>query len=31
MEEKKAGLGVRTSLENFGEIPGIKIVPLYAV
>ena len=31
MEEKKSSLGIRTSLENFGEIPGIKIVPLYAV
>ncbi|MCL2441716.1 MAG: DUF4143 domain-containing protein [Treponema sp.] len=31
LEEKQSSYGIRTSLENFGEIPGIKIVPLYAL
>ncbi|GBU29152.1 hypothetical protein R84B8_02716 [Treponema sp. R8-4-B8] len=31
MEEKQSSFGIRTSLENFGELPGIKIVPLYAL
>ncbi|MCL2809470.1 MAG: AAA family ATPase [Treponema sp.] len=31
LEEKHSAYGIRTSLENFGEIPGIKIVPLYAL
>ncbi|MCL2443844.1 MAG: AAA family ATPase [Treponema sp.] len=31
LEEKKAPFGIRSSLENFGEIPGIKILPLYAL
>ena len=31
MEEKHSPYGVRTSLENFGELPHIKIVPLYAI
>jgi predicted AAA+ superfamily ATPase len=29
--EKQSPFGIRTSLENFGELPDIKIVPLYAV
>lgn len=29
--EKNPPFGIRTSLENFGEVPGIKIVPLYAI
>jgi len=31
LEEKKSSFGIRTSLENFDELPKIKIVPLYAV
>jgi len=31
LEEKRSPFGIRTSLENFGELPGIKIVPLYAL
>jgi len=31
LEEKKSSFGIRTSLENFGELPDIKIVPLYAI
>jgi predicted AAA+ superfamily ATPase len=31
MKEKQSPFGIRTSLENFGELPGIKIVPLYAL
>ncbi|MGL4630056.1 MAG: ATP-binding protein [Leadbetterella sp.] len=31
LEEKKSKWGVRMSLENFGEIPQIKIYPVYAV
>jgi len=31
MEEKHCSLGIRTSLENFGELPDIKIIPLYAL
>ncbi|MDR2966213.1 MAG: AAA family ATPase [Treponema sp.] len=31
LEEKCPPFGIRTSLENFGELPGIKIVPLYAI
>jgi len=31
LEEKKSPFGIRTSLENFGELPGIKIVPVYGV
>jgi predicted AAA+ superfamily ATPase len=31
MKEKHASFGIRASLENFGELPGIKIVPLYAL
>ena len=31
LEEKKSPFGIRTSLENFGELRNIKIVPLYAL
>jgi len=31
MEEKAPPFGIRTSIENFGELPGIKIIPLYAI
>jgi len=31
LEEKKSSFGIRTSLENYGELPGIKIIPLYAI
>jgi predicted AAA+ superfamily ATPase len=31
LEEKRSPFGIRTSLENFGELPGIKIIPLYAL
>jgi predicted AAA+ superfamily ATPase len=31
MKEKQPPFGIRASLENFGELPGIKIVPLYAL
>jgi len=31
MKEKRSTFGVRASLENFGELPDIRIVPLYAV
>jgi predicted AAA+ superfamily ATPase len=31
MSEKQPPFGIRTSLENFGELPEIKIVPLYAL
>jgi len=31
MGEKQSSFGIRTSLENFGELAGIKIVPLYAL
>ncbi len=31
MEEKKSQFGIRTSLENFGIIDKIKIIPLYAI
>ena len=31
MELKKAGLGIRTSMENFGRIGHIEIYPLYAI
>jgi predicted AAA+ superfamily ATPase len=31
LEEKNSAFGIRTSLENFGELPKIKIVPLYAI
>jgi len=31
LQEKNALYGIRTSLENYGEIPGIKIIPVYGV
>ena len=31
LEEKKVVTGIRTSLENFGEIPNVHIIPLYAM
>ena len=31
MTERNIGRGIRTSLENFGTIDGIDIVPLYAL
>jgi predicted AAA+ superfamily ATPase len=31
IKEKQHPFGIRTSIENFGELPGIKIVPLYAL
>jgi len=31
LEEKKSSYGIRTSLENFDELPQVKIVPLYAI
>jgi len=31
LEEKKSSYGIRTSLENFDELPKVKIVPLYAI
>jgi len=31
IKEKNPPFGIRTSLENFGELPGVKIVPLYAL
>jgi predicted AAA+ superfamily ATPase len=31
LEEKKVPKGIRTSLENFGQIPNVQIIPLYAL
>jgi predicted AAA+ superfamily ATPase len=31
LEEKKIPKGIRTSLENFGQIPNVQIIPLYAM
>jgi len=31
IKEKNPPFGIRTSLENFGELPGVKIIPLYAL
>ena len=31
LEEKQSAYGIRTSLENFGEIEKIKIIPLFAI
>lgn len=31
MEEKNSDFGIRTSLENFGQIDKIKIIPIYAI
>lgn len=30
-DEKKLDFGIRTSLENFGALEKIKIIPLYAI
>ena len=31
IEEKKSDYGIRTSLENFGQLDKIKIIPIYAI
>jgi len=31
LEEKHSPYGIRTSLENFGELPDLKVIPLYAL
>jgi predicted AAA+ superfamily ATPase len=31
LEEKKGHFGIRTSLENFGKLEKIKIIPIYAI
>ena len=31
LNEKKSSYGIRTSMENYGELPDLKIVPLYAL
>jgi len=31
LEEKKSNYGIRSSLENFGEMQNIKIIPIYAI
>ena len=31
LNEKKSPYGIRTSMENYGELPDLKIVPLYAL
>jgi predicted AAA+ superfamily ATPase len=31
LEEKNLNKGIRTSLENFGQIPNVQIIPLYAL
>ena len=31
LNEKQSPYGIRTSLENFGELPNLKIIPLYAL
>jgi hypothetical protein len=31
MQEKKAKMGIRLSLENFGQFDGIKVLPMYAL
>ena len=31
LEEKQSPFGIRSSLENFAELPNIKIIPIYAV
>jgi uncharacterized protein len=31
LEEKNVSKGIRTSLENFGQIPNVQIIPLYAI
>ena len=31
LEEKRSSFGIRASLENFGELPGVRVVPVYGV
>jgi len=31
LEEKHSRFGIRASLENFGELPGVRVVPVYGV
>jgi hypothetical protein len=31
LQEKNLNKGIRTSLENFGQIPEVQIIPLYAI
>ena len=31
LAEKNSPYGIRTSMENFGELPDLEIVPLYAL
>ena len=31
MQEKQANMGIRLSLENFGQFDGIKVLPMYAL
>jgi hypothetical protein len=31
LEEKQSPYGIRSSLENFGKLPNIKIIPVYAI
>ncbi|MDR0618338.1 MAG: AAA family ATPase [Bacteroidales bacterium] len=31
MKEKNVPYGIRSSLENFGQLPDVKIIPLYAI
>ena len=31
LNEKQSPYGIRTSMENFGELPDLKIIPLYAL
>jgi predicted AAA+ superfamily ATPase len=31
LEEKNAPYGIRSTLENFGKLPNIRIVPVYAI
>jgi predicted AAA+ superfamily ATPase len=31
IEEKRSPFGIRASLENFGELPSVKIIPLYGI
>ncbi len=31
LEEKHSRFGIRASLENFGELQGVRIVPVYGV
>jgi len=31
LDEKQSDYGIRTSLENFGAVDKIKIIPIYAI